>query len=471
MDNRNTRLYTTEGSSSRNPNDVRTEFEHDYDRVIYDAYFRRLADVTQVFNADEGVIFHNRLTHSLKVSQIGKRLAKLLLSRNDSKLIEEVGGLDPEVVATAGLIHDLGNPPFGHAAEAQLDKLIKGHLPEGFEGNAQSFRIVTRLASHIPKIGGLNLTIATLNAVLKYPWLYDDRPNPNKNKYGAYREDEKIFNWARSLYPELGTKKSLEANIMDLSDDLSYAIHDLLDLWRSNLTPLLAYYQLFVADSNIRNFVLKNWESNKSLISPLVKELIDELIDVQEEWAPSWKTGNLSSIMDSIISFFKFIGNFLIMPNGQYRGTHDGRVQLKNIESIFINRFFQFVMIDSSKANNSYLIVQSPACDEIIILKALTSSYIKNSPNLITQQYGEIKIINSLFDAFAEAVENPKLRMIFPAKAREQLEERKITKVGVDGSYRIIADAISGLTDTEAKNLYNKLSGTKPGSIADLSFP
>ena len=129
--------------------DPRNPFERDRDRVLYSPEFRRLSGVTQVSSASEGDIFHNRLTHSLKVAQVGRRLAEHLLAETPTERIEAWGGLEPDVVETAGLAHDLGHPPFGHDGEDVICQAIDelGQM-DGFDGNAQSFRIVTRLAAH-----------------------------------------------------------------------------------------------------------------------------------------------------------------------------------------------------------------------------------------------------------------------------------------------------------------------------------
>jgi dGTPase len=156
--------------------DARTHGQKDRDRVLYTSALRRLATVTQVVSPSGSGSTHNRLTHALKVAQVGRRIAENLIRKNPELLPENADdptlALDPDVVETAGLAHDLGHPPFGHAAEKKLDELAKTHLcEEGFEGNAQSFRIVACLEvrGNSPS-PGLGLTRATLNALLKYPW-------------------------------------------------------------------------------------------------------------------------------------------------------------------------------------------------------------------------------------------------------------------------------------------------------------
>jgi dGTP triphosphohydrolase len=170
--------------------DIRTPGQTDRDRILYTSAFRRLAGVTQVVGPLEGHIFHNRLTHTIEVAQIARRLAERLREL-DPNGVARFGGVDPDVVEAAAFAHDLGHPPFGHIAEHTLDQLaIDNGAPDGFEGNAQSFRIVTRLAAHRTGYKGLNLTRATLNAVLKYPWFRGEGPLEKSDKFGAYRSEK-----------------------------------------------------------------------------------------------------------------------------------------------------------------------------------------------------------------------------------------------------------------------------------------
>jgi dGTPase len=209
--------------------DVRTPFQTDRDRVLYSMPFRRLAGVTQFVSPGEGEIFHNRLTHSLKVAQIARRFAEHFRDRYPD-IVAAWGGLDPEVAEAVALAHDLGHPPFGHIAEKELDRLIFAELSrangrdpaadpsEGYEGNAQSFRILTELAVRRPEGRfGLDLTRATLNATLKYPWKWREHAT-KADKYGAYACDDAAFRFAREGTPAPGGGapfvRSLEAQII-----------------------------------------------------------------------------------------------------------------------------------------------------------------------------------------------------------------------------------------------------------------
>ena len=218
------------------PRDRRTEGQRDRDRVLYASAFRRLGGVTQVAAAGERLVFHNRLTHTLEVAQIARRLAENTVKDQPDE-VAALGGIDPDVVEASALAHDLGHPPFGHIAERVLDRLVREYgNSDGFEGNPQSFRIVTKLALRHQDFPGLNLTRATLNAILKYPWLRGTGGGLRELKWGAYSSESEEFEWARELGP--ADAKSPEAELMDWADDIAYSVHDIDDFYRAGLIPL-----------------------------------------------------------------------------------------------------------------------------------------------------------------------------------------------------------------------------------------
>jgi dGTPase len=187
----------------------RSDFARDRARVLHSAALRRLAAKTQVLMAGQDDFPRTRLTHTLEVAQISRELGASL-------------GADPDIVDTAGLAHDLGHPPFGHNGESVLDGLCE-HIG-GFEGNAQSIRVLTRLESKAFADGrsvGLNLTRATLDSVIKYPWLR----KPGDAKFNTYPQDVEVFEWIRD--PVTGTACCFEAQVMDWADDVAYCVHDL----------------------------------------------------------------------------------------------------------------------------------------------------------------------------------------------------------------------------------------------------
>lgn len=221
--------------------DPRSPGAKDCDRIIYSQAFHRLIGITQILPPDSQLPrVHNRLTHSLKVSQLARAVAERVIHvakrKNQTSLVRALGGLDPSVAAAAGLAHDLGHPPFGHAGEQQLDELSYGahsllKTRCGFEGNAQTFHIATKLeASHGVSLG-LRLTAGTRAALLKYPWPRASSGLASR-KFGYYLEDKVDFSDAREWLNAtcVGTgQQSLEASCMDIADDITYAVHDFED--------------------------------------------------------------------------------------------------------------------------------------------------------------------------------------------------------------------------------------------------
>jgi dGTPase len=188
---------------------------------------------------------HSRLTHSLKVAQVARTLAENILNgpQDAWETVNALGGLDADVVEAAALAHDLGHPPFGHIGEIVLDRYgrEKLNLGDGFEGNAQSFRIVTRLEPRSNVDNGIDSTAATAAAVLKYPWARPIEARGNNAvplpKFGYYDADNEAFRAARQWLPQgyPSEAQSLEAALMDIADDITYALHDLEDFRTAGL--------------------------------------------------------------------------------------------------------------------------------------------------------------------------------------------------------------------------------------------
>ena len=413
----------------------RSPAQVDRDRVHYSTAFARLAEVTQVVSADRGYVFHNRLTHSLKVAQIARRLAEKLL-RDQSALAERLGGLCPDAAEAAALAHDIGHPPFGHLAEKALNDLCRDYaLIDGYEGNAQSFRIVTTLAigDALDKtsnfVPGLNLTRATLNGILKYPWLYGGNPK-KPEKWGAYLSEAAYFEWARSDQPFRPNAKSLEAELMDWADDITFSVHDLVDFYCAGLIPLEQLSLGAGADD----------ESQERTA------FLSEVFDRCEELA-GFAT-ELKSAFSGICDLFPL--------NRLYVGSRDQRCGLWQFITVLISRYVEAIRLDEPDTTGRCVRIEKSAEDEIRMLKELTWHYVILQNELATTQRGQRKVVERVFRDLRGAADEKKSWNLFPPFFKDEIrsadgDSKKIT--------RSVADYISSMTEKELLRTYYALSG------------
>ena len=345
------------------------------------------------------------------------------------------------MVEAAALAHDLGHPPFGHAAERELDELVrKAEVPDGFEGNPQSFRIVTKLAVRNAEFPGLNLTRASLNAILKYPWHRQTTPSERQRKWGAFNSEGVEFEWVRGPEPR-DFQKSAEAEIMDFADDIAYAVHDVEDFYRTGLIPL----------------------------DRLVREE-DELDRFLDETFANLESNNRSAPFskDDCKSAFKEILE-LVPVIEPYSGTGEQRAKLRSLTAGLIGRYVNAIQLHVPEESNRRTVqVEQLAETELFVFKQLTWFYVINNSALAAQQYGQRRIVRKLFEIFREAAESKALD-IFPASSKSRMED-----LIRDGQFdsreervRVVADLISGMTEHQAVSMYQRLTGVWLGTVMD----
>jgi dGTPase len=432
--------------------DQRDPFQLDRDRVLYCTAFRRLAGVTQVVSPGEGEVFHNRLTHTLKVAQIARRLAEMFLNRQGGKETAAAWeGIEPEVVEAAALAHDLGHPPFGHIAEDELNHLVAAaslkaqgkefesgkapQLAEGYEGNAQSFRIITALSVRRPGTKyGLDLTCATLNATLKYPCL------SRSGKYGAYQADKEAFDFARAL-PNPGGDQApcIEAQIMDWADDIAYSVHDTEDFYRAGLIPL---ERLAVNPKERDYFLQRAGKRRQDIGKPFKFDL--EFSDI----------------------FGRFFDSVKLRE--PYRGTRTQQEALYEFTSETINTYVQGTKLVGPPGNRGKGLEVDPVFrTQVDLLKELTWCYVINNPALAGHQHGQRRAIRTLFEVFDEATERGNWALFPPLFRDRAIELARQSQLDVSQRVRLVADSISSMTDQQALRLYQRLTGLSQGSVLD----
>ena len=386
----------------------RTAFERDRARILHSSALRRLSAKTQVLRAGTNDFVRNRLTHSLEVAQVARELGKAL-------------GCDPDIVDSAALSHDLGHPPFGHNGEWVLNDIAADF--GGFEGNAQTLRLLTRLeAKTFDAVGapaGLNLTRATLDACVKYPWARGEGPK-SPNKFGYYEDDGRVFHWIREGAD--GQSQPIEGQVMDLSDDIAYSVHD------------------------VEDGVVGGWFS-------LVGDL--ELPQVFAA-ARDWYDPTLSD--DQLGAALERLQNMPEWPTTVHDGGRESSAVLKSLTSALIGRFAmaaQAATIDvygpgPLVRHEANLVTPAETWDEITVLKAIAAHHVIRHDDrtiVLADQRELIRLLTNLLlstgDQFLEADLAADFRAADTDAARS----------------RVIVDQVASLTDTSARAWADRLLG------------
>ncbi|UNZ19442.1 deoxyguanosinetriphosphate triphosphohydrolase [Streptomyces sp. 891-h] len=401
----------------------RTAFQRDRARVLHSAALRRLAGKTQMVAPGSvspawDATPRTRLTHSLECAQVGRELGAAL-------------GCDPDLVETACLAHDLGHPPFGHNGEAVLAEIAAP--AGGFEGNAQSLRLLTRLEPkrfseepdgqvHV----GLNLTRAALDAATKYPWRRGEHPvDPGSPKFGVYAEDLPVFEWLRAGAP--AGRTCFEAQVMDWSDDVAYSVHDLEDGIRAgHLDPRML------------------------LSGP---ERSEVFAVAAERYAAGASDGELAAALDRLAAQEWW-------PRG-YDGTAPDQARLKDATSQLIGRFCLAAEAATRAAYGSgpltryaaQLIVPETSRLECAVLKAVADRYVMQRPDLERLRSEQRIVVGELAESLLERAPeglDPQYAELYAEAAGAPDPER--------ARLRVVVDQISTLTDAAARSLHGALT-------------
>ncbi|MFN8194041.1 MAG: deoxyguanosinetriphosphate triphosphohydrolase [Nocardioidaceae bacterium] len=397
---------------------VRTAFERDRARVVHAASSRRLAAKTQVVGPQTDDFVRNRLTHSLEVAQVGRDLARAL-------------GCHPDIVETAALAHDLGHPPFGHNGERALAELAKDC--GGFEGNAQTLRLLTRLeAKTVGPDGrsvGLNLTRATLDACTKYPWPLEHADPPagvhadgsprTVVKFGVYDDDLPVFRWLRDGVE--GTERCLEAQVMDLADDVAYSVHD------------------------VEDGVVAGRVDLARLDRPAVWQT------VREWYLPGAADDRLDEVLDGLAAIDGW-------PTTSYDATRAGLAALKNLTSDVIGRFCGSVQAATFAQGSgpfvryaSTLAVPEETRLEIAVLKGIAAHYVMRADDRVAlmERQRELlaELVGVLLDRGPVGLDRP-----FADDWAAAPDDAART--------RVVVDQVASLTDASAVTRHRALGGS-----------
>ena len=408
--------------SPRGGTDYRSPFQIDRDRIIHSSEFRRLQGKTQVFLPGEYDFYRTRLTHSIEVAQIGRSICKFVSHKYNSIFNDEYF-IDPDLVESVCLAHDLGHPPFGHAGERTIHKLMTDF--GGFEGNAQTLRLMTEIFyREDDHHRGMNPTRTLIDGVLKYKALYGDLENPENHFLYDFQSEDLKFVFENKIvknefesYKELNKFRSIECQIMDWADDTAYSVNDLMDSIHGGFITIAK---------------LGKWkDQNEGNLNTAQNKYVEEMID--------W------------IRKDKFKPKF-----GAQIGEFVQACSIEKTES-FMDEF-----------TNRYkykLIINEEVSEKVKLFKDISVQLVFRSSHLHQMEYkGNFmlaKIFNLLCENYIDTKGKTKLLPDFNHKLL-LVEEDKVKKA------RLICDYVSGMTDSFAMRNYKRLFDPDYSSLVDF---
>lgn len=499
MENRNTTHQSggRERAISETSRPGEDEFRVDIERIRFSPYFSRLSAVTQVIpQAGAGIVVHNRLTHSLKVSAVARSIAIGLRNADDHtrRIVAELGGCDPVVVQAAAAAHDLGHPPFGHLGEQELDRVARQvlRLPDGFEGNAQSFRILTALDSCDASGRGLNLTRAVRAGVLKYPWTRNEWRSMSVRapellprgvgdggggaamKYSAYDVESAEMRDVLSVFPQIAQyQQTLECSVMDIADDIAYAVHDLDDFYRAGVLQ----YTVVSAE-------LRAWLDSGTEITRLEEHELDPRRpghELERTWRRVAAKDPWIAHAEAFRASVQRVDHDLV--EGLLSLPYDGGLDADRAVTAFTRRWIDRLQASIAVEKNptirsGHVRLTDVAWHDVAVLKFVHSRFVLDRSDLALYQRGQTRVIRSLAEGLAAWLDDPHDAARAPRRLLDSIEaatgeysqlKKESPQLLGDASYaeiqrlaraRAIVDYIASFTDAQAASVNTLLSGS-----------
>jgi dGTPase len=464
-------------------------FRVDRDRIVTSPFFARLGGVTQVISpGGSGLLVHNRLTHSLKVAQVARAVAERLSADDRYRdLLDKLGGCDPDVVEAAALAHDLGHPPFGHLGEHVLDRLARQRLglADGFEGNAQSYRIVT--STEIRGVGtiGLDLTAAVRAAMVKYPWTRREYPDPHPRhldppprgaapppgdpgsgsaKFGAYTTEVADLRQARE--PFVGRipdwQQTVEASIMDTADDIAYAIHDVEDFHRAGV----------LQQGTVAAEVL-GWQRDKLQFRTLTDAALDtgpprpgssiERLRRELHRKDGWITEDEAFAAAVEHVRVELVDGLLATP---FDGSVEAEQRVAGFSARWTRRLVDAItVVPQPPTRSGYVLLGTAQWHEVHVLKLVHHRFVLARPDLALHQRGQARLLATLVDALLDWMSDPEEEGRLPRRLHDLVElagaelHPRTPGRAAKARGRAIIDFVAALTDGQAVALLDALSG------------
>jgi len=438
MNIRNIRRLRLNDKENTRSSEDRDEYEKDYARLIQSPAFRRMQGKSQVFGAGSGDYYRTRLTHSLEVSQIAREVARRLGKVYAFLKKKEHPGLMlvPEVVECAALAHDLGHPPFGHKGEEVLNSLLREQYGQPYEGNAQNFRILMFLEKRAGSDRGLDLTASVLLAINKYPYALDD---PKRMK-GVYPMEWNSIEYLRDLWHMPKGCSTLEAQLMDLCDDIAYSTHDIEDGIRAG-----------------KILLSQDFFEDERLVDNVILEIVN---DPTSKDGKLWEQQDLKGMVKRVLA--DYYGQWESVYEQYGRETSRTRREMK---ARWVSRFANQVgIIDDSNTGWKRITFIRDGVEDLDLLRTMEIlkklawvTLIKDFRVQRLQRRSE-NMIRRLWESFIDYETG---RLILQPDWIESYEKQK----GEWPWERLVADYIAGMTDSYAEKVFTELFASRSGSI------